>query len=88
MQFEWDEKKARTNRIKHRVDFHSVQDFDLDTALYTVDDAMDYGEERWEATGLIGLQLHTLVFTERGNRIRVISLRKATPDEMKEFYER
>ena len=49
---------------------------------------MGYGEERWEATGLIGVRLHTLVFTEREDRIRVISLRKATPDEMKEFYER
>jgi uncharacterized DUF497 family protein len=88
MQFEWDEKKARSNKAKHDVDFKSVQYFDFDTALYRVDIAMDYGEERWEATGLIGVRLHTLVFTEREDRIRVISLRKATPDEMKEFYER
>lgn len=88
MRFEWDEKKARTNKAKHNVDFESVQNFDFDTALYRMDDAMDYGEERWEATGLIGLRLYTLVFTERESRIRVISLRKATPDELKEFYER
>ncbi len=88
MQFEWDDNKARSNKIKHRVDFESVRDFDFDTAFYTVDDAIDYGEDRWQATGLIGLRLYTLVFTERENRIRVISLRRATSAETKDFYER
>jgi uncharacterized DUF497 family protein len=88
MQFEWDDNKAQSNKAKHKVDFETVRNFDFDTAFYRVDDAMDYGEERWEATGLIGVRLYTLVFTERGNHIRVISLRKATPDEMKDFYER
>jgi len=88
MQFEWDEKKARSNRTKHGVDFESVRDFDFDTAFYTVDDAIDHGEDRWQATGLVGLRLYTLIFTEREDRIRVISLRKATPAETKDFYER
>ena len=53
-----------------------------------MDDAIDRGEDRWQATGLVGLRLYTLIFTEREDRIRVISLHKATPAETKDFYER
>jgi len=87
MLFEWDEKKARSNRAKHGVDFESIRDFDFDTALYATDDATNYGEERFLAIGLIGLRVYALVFTKRGDRIRVISLRKATSAEIKTFYE-
>lgn len=88
MQFEWDENKARSNKTKHGVGFESAQQFDFDTALYVVDNAVAYGEDRWQAIGLIGFQLHMLIFTERRDRIRIISLRKATYAEMKVFYER
>lgn len=46
MQFEWDENKARSNLAKHGIAFKAVHDFNFDTALYSVDDAMGYGEER------------------------------------------
>lgn len=88
MQFEWDEKKARSNKAKHGVDFEAVRAFDFDTALYVVDEATDYGEERILATGLIGARFYTMVFTERDERIRVISLRRATKTEIRKFYER
>lgn len=88
MQFEWDEKKARSNKAKHGVDFEAVHAFDFDTALYVVDEATDYGEERILATGLIGARFYTMVFTERDERIRVISLRRATKTEIRKFYER
>jgi uncharacterized DUF497 family protein len=88
MQFEWDEKKAKANLAKHGVDFESIRDFDFDTAFYAVDDAMSYGEERWQAIGRIGLGVYTLIFTERGDRIRAISLRKASSAEIRTFYER
>jgi len=38
-------------------------------------------EERFIALGLIGERLHSLVFTVRGNAVRVISLRKANRRE-------
>lgn len=88
MKFEWDDAKARTNKIKHRVAFESVERFDFDTALYESDDAIDQGEERWIATGLMGARVYVLVFTERDDRIRLISLRAATPREARNFYER
>jgi uncharacterized DUF497 family protein len=85
MQFEWDEKKARTNRIKHRVDFELVVRFEFRSALIELDDDLDYGEERWSAIGWIGLGLFTLVYVERSDAIRVISLRKATNDEKRRY---
>jgi uncharacterized DUF497 family protein len=88
MRFEWDEKKARSNKAKHGVDFESVWDFDFDTALYAVEETIPYGEERFQAIGLIGFRVYMLVFTERGDLIRVISFRKAPSAEMRDFYER
>ena len=51
--------------------------FDWDTAVFIVDDREDYGELRESAIGFIGVTLHVVVFTERDQRTRIISLRKA-----------
>jgi uncharacterized DUF497 family protein len=88
MRFEWDENKARSNKAKHGIDFEAVHASDFDTALYTIDDTMNYGEERILAIGVVGARLHALVFTERGDVVRVISLRQATRSENRRFYER
>ena len=50
-----------------------------------MDDREDYGELRMIALGFIGNVLHVLVFTERGDNVRVISLRKATKPEVKAY---
>jgi uncharacterized DUF497 family protein len=85
MRFEWDETKARTNKAKHGVDFELVTRFEFRSALIELDDDIDYGEERWLAIGWIGLLLFSLVYTERSDAIRVISLRKATNDEKRRY---
>jgi uncharacterized protein len=77
----WDDDKAAANLAKHGVSFDRVFGFDWDTAQVGVDDREDYGELRMIALGFIGPVLHALVFTERGDDIRVISLRKATKRE-------
>lgn len=77
----WDDDKAAANLAKHGVPFERVYDFDWDTAQVVVDDREDYGELRMIALGFIGPVLHTLVFTERGDDVRIISLRKATKRE-------
>lgn len=84
MKFEWDGRKAKQNQAKHGVDFDLAASFDFGNATYTLDDTLDYGEERWIAIGLIGFGVYALVFTDRGDDvIRVISLRKATKEEIK-----
>ncbi len=81
MQYEWDENKRIANIARHNVDFVSAVDFQWDTALETVDDRFDYGEERWVALGFIGKELHVMVYIFRHQNIRIISLRKANKRE-------
>jgi uncharacterized DUF497 family protein len=81
MEYEWDAAKAGANRRKHDVSFSAVLDFDWSTSLVVADDRADYGEPRWLALGMIGERLHSLAFTIRSDRIRVISLRTASRKE-------
>ncbi|AZO63087.1 MAG: BrnT family toxin [Mesorhizobium sp.] len=52
-----------------------------------MDDSTDYGEERLVATGIIGLSVCVMVYVERGETIRVISLRRATKKEIESYVE-
>ncbi len=82
---EWDEEKNRSNQRKHGVAFAKAYDFEFSTCLEHVDDREFYGEERIVALGFIGGTLFTLTYTERGEKIRVISLRKSTKTEMVKY---
>ena len=79
---EFDPAKDRANRRKHGLSLADAARMDFDTALYLRDDRIDYGEERYQALGMIGERLHMLVFTMRGDALRAISLRKANPEEV------
>ena len=63
-----------------------AENFAWDTAVETIDDRFDYGEERWVTLGMIRFRLHVLVYTQRASVIRIISLRKANGRERK-FYD-
>ncbi len=81
--YEWDERKRRENVEKHEIDFTAIYDFQWDDAVYNSNDT--HGEERWVATNYIGLRLYTVVYTWRGDSRRIISLRKASPKEMRDY---
>jgi uncharacterized protein len=81
MRFEWDETKRVANIAKHGVDFTVIADFEWETALVRPDTREDHDELREVALGFVGARLHSVVFTERGDVVRVISLRKATKKE-------
>jgi uncharacterized DUF497 family protein len=85
--YEWDEAKRSANIRNHGVDFATVEEFDWDTAFVHVDELEDYGELREVAIGYIGVRLHVLVFTRRGERIRVISLWKARKGDVRRYAE-
>ena len=86
MNFTWDEDKRRANLSKHGLDFEAAEKLFDDYRLERLDTRRDYGEDRWIALGLIYGNVAVLVYTERGEDIRVISLRKATPEE-RQIYE-
>jgi uncharacterized DUF497 family protein len=67
------------------VDFAVIVDFEWETALVWPDIREDYGELREVALGFIGARLYIVVFVERDDVVRMISLRKATKKETK-FY--
>lgn len=82
VEFEWDENKAIANLRKHRVDFvDAVCVFRDIGATHVLDDTMDYGEDRFKATGLVNNQVLVVIYVERSDRIRLISARKATRRE-------
>ena len=81
MKLIWDAKKHASNLVKNGVDFASVERFQWKTALSAEDIRRDYGETRYQVIGYAGGVLHVLIYTPRGNSIRAISLRKATPKE-------
>lgn len=84
-EYEWDEDKRISNLKKHTLDFQDVIHFVWDSALISEDQSESYGEIRYRALGLLQQQLVMLVFTLRGESVRVISLRKATRQE-KQYY--
>lgn len=83
--YEWHPAKAETNLAKHHVSMRAAPRFEWDSALERIDARHLYGEVRCTALGFIGERLHVMVFTRRGQHIRVISLRKANMREVK-FY--
>ena len=55
-------------------------------ALHSFDVDAGYGEQRMIATGMVNGVLLTVVYTEREERTRLISARKATKHEQLEYY--
>jgi uncharacterized DUF497 family protein len=88
VEFEWDERKARTNLRRHRVDFADAATvFEDDRAVTVADEDPD--EERFSTVGLdaLGRDL-VVIYTMRGKRIRIISARRATRREREEYEKR
>ncbi len=86
-EFEWDPAKAAANYKKHGVRFeHAVLAFEDAFALVELDDSQDYGEERFLQTGWTVGGILVVVYTERGERIRIISAREATEYERRNYY--
>lgn len=50
-----------------------------------IDDREHYGELREMALGFIGVRLHAMAFTRRGDTVRIISLRKANRVEVRRY---
>lgn len=80
MEFEFDPAKSDANKAKHGIDFVAAQELWYDPVKKTL--ACSYnGEVRLLTVGSIEGVLWTGVFTFRGNRIRIISVRRARKAE-------
>lgn len=87
MDLEWDPAKAAANYRKHGVHFaDAVGVFEDDRAITIEDTSAD--EERFKTLGTDFLgRILVVVYTHRGERIRLISARKATRPQF-DVYER
>ena len=87
MRFEFDPTKDATNRDKHGLSLERTNDFEFITAAISQDTRYEYAEPRVRALGLIAGRVHVLIFTPRGDCVRVMSLRKANSREVNEYVE-
>lgn len=89
LRFEWDARKAAANHAKHRVSFEeAVSVFGDALGRITDDPRHSEGEERYVLLGQSERhRLLAVMFTERGQPIRLISARKATRRERRTYEE-
>jgi uncharacterized DUF497 family protein len=92
MRLTWDETKNRRNLAKHRVSFETAGLVFEDPHAISRLDRIEGGEERWQTLGLAGdivvlLVAHTYGEDDGEEVIRIISARKATPNERKIYEE-
>ena len=80
MEFEFDPRKSESNKAKHRIDFVEAQA--LWKSKHVLLGAKDATEKRYLVIGTIGKEYWSAIITYRGARIRIISVRKATPAEI------
>jgi len=84
---EWDAAKAQSNLEKHGVSFAAACGVFEDVfACERCDFDSAPGEVGYVITGMVNDVILTVVYTERGERARIISARKATKHEQTEYY--
>lgn len=85
MKISFDSRKRDQTLQERGLDFHDAgRVFDGDTLDY-VDDRSDYGETRWISVGHLAVRMVMVVWTQRGDRRHIISMRKCNDREQKIF---
>jgi len=89
VEFEWDSKKAETNKRKHKVIFHEgASVFGDPLAITFTDPDHSEDEERYITFGLsIQRRLLGVSHAGRGNKTRIISVRRMSRKERKIYEE-
>ena len=88
MKFEWDEAKSELCFLNRGFDFAYAANVFADTnQLIKLDERYSYGEDRYQITGMIEGRVFVVVFTIRGQTIRIISACKANQREFT-YYEK
>ena len=86
MNLEWDEEKRLSNIKKHKIDFIGVEEVFDGYTVSMEDNRICYGEQRFITFGKLNTCVVVIVHTEKDNNIRIISIRKATINEEKNYY--
>lgn len=84
--FVWDSEKAEINKRKYKLSFETAARVFLDENY--IDDYDKFHsdfEDRIKIIGKIG-EILTVIYTERGDRNRIISARRANKQEKEDYY--
>ena len=85
---EFDPAKNAANVHKHGVSLTEGDGVLLDPLALTVEDPMSQGEQRWQTIGVNSLgEVRVVVWTYRGEDVRIISVRKPEPTERRTYEE-
>ncbi len=86
MKVEWDPNKAAINLQKQGVRFSDAEAVLFDPNALSFEDTVAQGERRFIVIGMDYLwRLLVVVYTDRENRVRLISARSATPSERRNY---
>ena len=85
--FEWDSEKAEKNWQKHKVKFEFAARVFLDENSFDdYDEFHSDDEDRFKIVGKVD-EILVVIYTERNDRNRIISARRATKNEEANYYE-
>ena len=83
--FEWDSRKSASNAAKHGLSFEEAVAVFADAGRADLDATHQQdGEDRRKAVGSINGRLFTVVYTFRGETMRIISARPANSKEIRQ----
>lgn len=87
LKFVWDSEKEKINWQKHKVSFRTAAEVFLDDNYFEdFDEIHSDDEERLKIIGEVE-KILTVIYTERGDRNRIISARLANKQEKEDYYE-
>ena len=81
MHISYDPDKDATNIAKHGLSLAQAAQLDWDTLIAIPDTRHNYGESRMTGYAFIGTRLYCLIFVDRNDTRRIISLRKTNNRE-------
>ncbi|HEY0833793.1 MAG TPA: BrnT family toxin [Azospirillum sp.] len=84
--FEWDSHKSLVNLHDRDVAFTAAQIVFRGRLLRRPDSRANYGEARWQVLGELHGRVVAIIYTQRGRKCRIISVRRATPEETEIYY--
>ena len=88
MQFEWDEKKNEKLKADRGLSFEDARQVWDDPDRIVIPSSQETDEPRFLTIGKIGTKIHAVIFTIRGSATRLISVRRAHPNEEKRYEQR
>jgi uncharacterized DUF497 family protein len=87
LQFEWDPAKNSSNKVKHGIDFEEAKALWRDPKRITADAGFTGPESRQVTIGMVDGKMYLAVTTQRGEAIRIISVRRCRQEEVERYAE-